>query len=153
MPDEPDETAFTPLPIPEVVSMSELTLIPDFWTWGLVATAITTNSFSVYYAWNAAFHAIASKTFLWMQADTTVFTINILLYIATVMVKQVINTTCDQIRWSRGCQTRGMSFLSFLALSSATPIWGLVHLLFSPIPYLSSFTAHGLVHRAWSFQW
>jgi hypothetical protein len=152
MPEEPEETAFRPPPIPEVVLRSKLTWIPDFWTWGMVATAISTTSFSVYYAWNAAFRQIPSRQFYGCKQIPPFFTINILSYIATVMFKQLIDTTCDQIRWSRGCQKGGISFLSFLALSSATTTSGLIHLLLSPIPRLSSFTTHNLVHRVWSFQ-
>ena len=137
--------------IPEVILDSQVTLIPDFWTMTLVVISISVTGFTVYYSWNASIALNPSQHFLWFQPNVTVFTVNILSYIATVFVKALIDATCDHIRWRQSSREKGMSVLSFLALSSATSLWGLVHLLFSPVPRIQS-TSQSMSHRLWSLQ-
>lgn len=93
----PDDLMEADPPLPEVVVGSQLTVIPDLWTWRLVGIAITVTSFKVCYAWNASFALNTSEKFLWLQSDTTIFMIS-LSYVATVLVSALITATCGQIR-------------------------------------------------------
>jgi hypothetical protein len=148
---EPDVEGGLGPPIPEVIVDSQVTWIPDFWTLTLVVISISVTGFTVYYSWNASIALNPSQRFLWFQSDATVFTVNILSYIATVFVNALIDATCDDIRWRHSSREKGIPVLSFLALSSATSLWGLIHLLFSPVPRIQS-TSQSMSHRLWSLQ-
>jgi len=143
--------------LPEItVLMSRSTPLPSVLTSTLMALSVTVTSFTVYYSWNASFTSDPSSTFLWNQPDNTIFSINLLSYLSTVLVTNLIDITIDQVRWAKSGSPKGLSFLSFLALSPATPTTGLLHLLLSPTPHLGprlgSFTSKRVMHRLWSFQ-
>jgi hypothetical protein len=142
--------------LPEIILTSRLTSLPSFSTWTMMALSVTVTSFTVYYSWNASFTSHPSSVFLWNQPDNTIFSINLLSYLSTVLVTKLINITCDQVRWAKSCNVKGLSFLSFLALSPATSANGLLHLLISPVPRLGlrfgSLTLERIMHRLWSFQ-
>jgi hypothetical protein len=148
---EPEGTQGSAPPIPEVILASLFTAIPDLWTMMLLATSISVTAFTVYYSWNASFPLSPVPKFLWLQPDVTVFTVNLLSYLTTITVKALLDATCDHIRWSYSCHEKGMPFLSFIALSSATSFWGLTHLVFSPVPRIR-WTYQSMSHRVWSFQ-
>ena len=135
-------------PVPEIALTSDFTLLPNFSAWSLIAVSTTVTVFTFYYGWNASFSSTPSAKFLWNQPNNTVFTLNLLSYIATVLVSNLINIICDQLRWSKCCRGKGIPFLSFLALSSGTTFLGLVHFLFSPVPS----NGRRLEHRWWSLQ-
>lgn len=139
-------------PLPEITLISQFTLIPNFSVLTVMALSITVTSFTVYYSWNASFTSNPSSTFLWNQPDNTIFSINLLSYISTVLVTKLIDATCDQMRWAKSSKTRGMKVLSFLALSPATSVTGLIHLLFSPVPRVAAPIIESIGHRLWSFQ-
>jgi hypothetical protein len=130
---------------------SQWTSLPNFPVWILLGLSMLITSITVYYCWNASLASSPSARFLWNQPETTVFTINLLSYISTVLVSNLVSYTGDQLRWAKSCREEGFSFLSFLALSSATSVAGLVHLLFSPRPSVNSSKAK-IKPRWWSLQ-
>ena len=79
----------------------------------------------------------------------TVFIVNILSYFATVLVHQLINSTCDQVKWGKCFTEKGVSVQIYLALSASTPVSGFIHLLLSPVPKILSLKLKLSSHR-WS---
>lgn len=147
---EPPEETMIEQPLPEMVLNSRMACRPNFGIASYVIVSISMTSFTIYYAWNASVRFYPSKRFMFTDPDHTIFMVNLLSYFSTVLVKVLIDITCDQVRWSK-CNTKSsLSFLSFLALSSATGVAGLTHLLLSPFPRLTS-KGH-LQHRLWSLQ-
>ena len=134
-----------------IILTSRLSRVPNFSPWLLAACSIALTSFTVYYGWNASFSSSPSARFLWNQPDNTIFTVNVLSYLATILVSTLVTATCDQLRWTKCCAEQGMPFLTFLALSSATPVSGLLHLLLSPLPPLVSLL-RSMGPRLWSLQ-
>jgi hypothetical protein len=131
---------------------SPLTTIPNCSVWALLTVSVVFTSFTAYYGWNASYSSNPSSKFLWEEPATTVFTVSILSSISTFLVKNLIDATCDQFRWSMCCTKGGMSLLSFLALSSTTSIQGLVHLILSPGLLLCRSTIETIEHRLWALQ-
>jgi hypothetical protein len=134
-----------------VTLSSRLSRVPNFSPWLLAACSIAVTSFTVYYGWNASFSSTPSAHFLWNRPDNTIFTVNLLSYLATILVGTLVTATCDQLRWTKCCAKEGMPFLKFLALSSATPVSGLLHLLLSPLPPVFSLL-RSMGPRLWSLQ-
>ena len=122
------------------------------WLLALAATVITT--FSIYYAYNAAHPHGPFENLLWRNPEWTIFTINLLTYATGLILDQFHLLVCEELRWSYSSTDEGISFLSFLSLSSSASTLGLLHFLFSPFPPARWFEKRlrGSTHRWWSFQ-
>lgn len=129
---------------------SRLTTTPNISILLLMAGSMAITSFIVYYRWNTSFSSNPSARFRWDQPDNIIFTVSLLSHFTVILLSNLITAACDKLRWIKCCTKEGMPFLSFLALSHGTPISGLIQLLFSPVPRLSSFWSLG--HRFWALQ-
>ena len=139
----------TDVPFPRITLSSQMTNTPNLSVLLLAVGSILLTCFAIYYGWNASLSS--DVRFLWDRPDYTIFTVNLLSYVATLLLTNLITSTCDQLRWKKSCTENGMPFLSFLALSPGTSVLGLIHLLFSPWPRpVLSFRSSG--HRIWSLQ-
>jgi hypothetical protein len=125
---------------------------PNVFVWILLTVTTVWTSFAVYYVWNAGVSSNPSPKFLWERPDYTIFTVGLLSFISTLLINKLISETCEELKWKKCYKQKGMPFLSFLALSSATPFEGLVHLLFSPFPRVSFQSLRSIQHRIWSLQ-
>ena len=136
----------TDVPIPRITLSSQMTNTPNISVLLLAVGSILLTCFTIYYGWNASLSS--DVQFLWDRPDYTIFTANLLSYLATLILTNLVTSTCDQLRWKKSCTENGMPFLSFLALSPGTSVLGLIHLLFSPWPR----PVFSSGHRIWSLQ-
>jgi len=135
---------------PNIELISRFTRIPSFSVWSHLASATVVASFTIYYAWNACFRINPRDTFLFNNPDNTIFTINLLSFMSTLLVKELIYISLDQLRWIL-CSRRRLTVLEFLALSPATGTIGLVQLLASPVPHPLRHK-NTIRHRLWSLE-
>lgn len=133
----------------KITLVSRLSLLPDPWSILLLASSASVTAFTVYYVWNASFNKIPSGRMLWASPEKTIFTVNFLSYLATVLVSGLVSDAYDQFRWIKGRRDKGIDFLSFLALSPSISVPGLCHLMLSPVPRINS---KNFGHRLWSLQ-
>jgi hypothetical protein len=140
------------VPLLEIPLTLQVKSAPNVFVWIWLTLTTVWTSFSVYYVWNAGVTSNPSPRFLWERPDYTIFTVGLLSFISTVLINKLISETCEQLRWNKCCKRNGMSFLSFLALSSGTSFERLVHLSLSPFPPASFQRLRTIEHRIWSLQ-
>ena len=103
------------------------------YTCGLAIVSTAVTSYSVYYTFNASLSSDPLLHLLWYSPNTTVFTLNLLAQLSTILLVEFTNTICEDLRWSTAGCKKGISMLSFLALGIATSPLGFVSLSLSGI--------------------
>jgi len=84
----------------------------------IVSTAVT--CYSVYYTFNASLSSDPLLHLLWYSPNATTATLNLLTQMSTILLSELTNTICEDLRWSRAGRKKGISLLSFLALGIFT---------------------------------
>jgi hypothetical protein len=128
---------------------------PDLGIWSVSGLTIVLVCFAIYYSWNASLSSTPSALLLWNAPDNTIFTIGLLSYLSTLFVNYLITSVSDYVGRNRASTHDGIAFLNFLALSSQTSIWGLIHLIISPFPPITHgpfLSTSSIGHRLWALQ-
>lgn len=101
----------------------------------------------IFYAYNASIALDPFLTLLWSSSDTTIFTINLLAQISTILLTELTNRVCEDLRWSRGSRDKGIPMATFLILGISISPFGLLSILAQSV----SFIFNG--RRMLNFQW
>ena len=96
--------------------------------WVTAALAIFASSFSVYYSYRVMVDQEALPSYLILEPGTTVLVVNILSHVAALLCWSLFRDTMEALRWALACRHDGILLTSFLAMSRATPVMGVLYL-------------------------
>ena len=97
--------------------------------------------FTVWYSFGTS-SGNTSKIF--SKPSTTILVLTALSHGASMIVKQLINQSCENTRWMMGSSVSGIRVTTFLGLSRATSSLGVLKLCF--------FSEGSWCHRSWCLQ-
>ena len=99
------------------------------WTWLLTLCAIVWISFTVFFAFNCSLQVPISSWLISPNPEVTLFVLSILAHGAVLFLKCITSEAFEAIRWTFASSSKGIMFSSFLGLSRATSIFGVMKLL------------------------
>ena len=99
-----------------------------FWTWLLVILTIAWIIFTIFFAYNASLTQPKRTALLFSEPQYTILTLTILSHGTVLMLAALAETASEGLRWVYACSSSGVSAYSFLTLSRATGILGVLNL-------------------------
>lgn len=100
-------------------------------TWMMIIAACIITTFSIYYSYRVLVSKSAVPRHLALSPGKTVLVVNVLSHVVALLCLHLFTDTSEALRWAWACNPRsGILFTSFLALSRATPLAGIWHLMF-----------------------
>jgi hypothetical protein len=115
----------------EQVTNFEAPLLDNIWIWLQAVLTCAAVAFTIYFAYNCSLEIPQSQTLIFSQPGNTILTLNILSQITILFLAQLTNSVFESVRWAFVCSQGGMPALSFLALGSSTPYYGVLKALLS----------------------
>jgi hypothetical protein len=97
-------------------------------TWILAAMAISTSAFSVFYSYRVLVDEAALPPSLVLPPGATVLVINVMSHVVAYLCWRLFSDTIEALRWALASRPEGILLTSFLAMSRATPIMGVLYL-------------------------
>jgi len=101
------------------------------WTWILTLCAIIWISFTVFFAFNCSLQVPMSSWLISPNPEVTLFILSILAHGTVLFLKSITSEAFEAIRWTFASSSKGIMFSSFLGLSRATSIFGVLKLFAS----------------------
>lgn len=115
----------------------------------VLATATMCLSFTIFFAYNSSIQHPLSTTLILAQPERSISVLNILSQITIFLFGWLTSTAMENVRWAYACSRTGTSTYTFLVLSGATNIVGVLRLLVSK-DTRPDFRRDG--HRLWGSQ-
>lgn len=109
--------------------------------WVTALLAVATSAFSVWYSHRVLVDKARLPSWLALQPGATVLVVNVLSHIVAFLCWNIFSDVTEALRWSMACRPQGLLLTTFLALSRATPLPGVGHLLMTKG-----------AHQIWAFQ-
>jgi len=97
-------------------------------TWVVAILALGCSAATVFYSSRVMVNEAALPRVLQHSPGTTVAVINVLSHIVAFLCMTLFTDTMEALRWALACRPRGIPLTSFLAMSRATPITGVLYL-------------------------
>jgi hypothetical protein len=97
-------------------------------TWIIAILSIIMSSLSIWYSWRVMVDETALPTRLVLSPGATVLVANILSHVVAYLCWSLASDTMEALRWALASRPEGVLLTSFLALSRATPLIGVVYL-------------------------
>jgi len=107
-------------------------------------------SFTVFFAYNSSLEQPVSSKLIFAKPERSVFMLNLLTQITIFCLAEVTSTVFDAIRWVMACRDSGISALTFLVMSRATNVMGVLCLIFGRGTKPRGIQRDG--HRLWGSQ-
>jgi hypothetical protein len=110
-------------------------------TWITAILAVVTSIFSVWYSHRVLVDVTRLPQSITLTPGTTVLVVNVLSHLVAFLCWSIFSDAIESLRWAMACRPEGLLLTSFLALSRATPLPGVAHLLLKKGR-----------HQIWAFQ-
>ena len=120
-----------------------------FWTWLLALFAAFWIMFTIYFAYNCTLEKPLSTALIFSSPDNTLLVLNILSHGTIFCLKELTSAVFEAVRWAFASSNKGIPAYSFLSLSRATNLFGIL-ILFAGKEKNSLASKEG--HRIWGFQ-
>jgi hypothetical protein len=105
--------------------------------------------FTIFFVYNSSIQHPFSTKMILAQPERSILVLNILSQITILLLGWLTCAALEAVRWARACSPTGTSTYTFLVLSSATSIFGVLRLLVSKEDR-QEFRRGG--HRVWGCQ-
>jgi hypothetical protein len=114
-----------------------------------IATAAS-MSFTIFFAYNSSLELPVAPDLIFERPERTILVLNVASQITIFLLAELISATLEAARWAFACSASGASAYTFLALSRATNLVGVLCLLGGHGPQPKKFERDG--HRLWGSQ-
>jgi hypothetical protein len=102
-----------------------------FYTWALAIVTALLGAFSISYAYAVLLNLGSSSVFIRPPGET-VLTVNLLSQFIAILLKQQLSAAFEALRWALVSRRNGTLITTFLALSRATSLQGIIYLFSLP---------------------
>ncbi|KAI9779690.1 MAG: hypothetical protein M1839_007188 [Geoglossum umbratile] len=106
-----------------------------FFTWALAIATLLLSVFSICYGYTVLLNRGSSRVFIRPPGET-VLTVNVLSQFIAILLKQLLSSSFENLRWSLVSRRKGTLMTTFLALSQATSLQGIMYLFSLPDRHL-----------------
>ena len=110
-------------------------------TWIVAIMAIIAAAFSTFYSYRVLVNHAALPDSLVLSPGATVLVVNIMSHVVAYLCWFLFSNTIEALRWALACRKEGVLLTSFLAMSRATPLMGVLYLCITKGK-----------HQIWAFQ-
>jgi hypothetical protein len=93
-----------------------------------VSTLVALSSFTVFYTHRVLVSERQVPPAFVLSPGKTVLVVNILSHIVAFLGWDLLENVLEEMRWALACRVEGVSLMTFLALSRATPYSGVAYL-------------------------
>ncbi|KAI9767276.1 MAG: hypothetical protein M1839_004542 [Geoglossum umbratile] len=131
----PSSGAGRPLPSHARGSVLESKFKMFFFTWALAITTLMLSVFSICYGYTVLLNRGSSRVFIRPPGET-VLTVNALSQFIAILLKQLLSSAFENLRWALVSRRKGTLITTFLALSQATSLQGIMYLFSLPDRHL-----------------
>jgi len=97
-------------------------------TWLTAILTLASSALTVWYSQRAMVDRTALPPALQHSPGTTVLIANVLSHIVSFLVVTLFMETLESLRWALACRRQGVLLTTFLAMSRATPVAGVLYL-------------------------
>lgn len=116
----------------------------------LALFSVISVSGTVFFAYNSSVEKPISPKLIFAKPERSVFVLNVLTQITIFCLAELTSTVFDGIRWLMACSTFGIPALTFLLMSRATNVMGVLCLIFGRGAKPRRIQRDG--HRLWGCQ-
>jgi hypothetical protein len=99
-------------------------------TFALLFAVMALSAFVIYYAYETLINVRPTLGVLLLAPYNTVLVISILSQAVALSFRQLFATLFESVRWKFACQRKGVEMTTFLGLSTATSLQGVLYLLY-----------------------
>ncbi|KAK3376885.1 hypothetical protein B0T24DRAFT_665745 [Lasiosphaeria ovina] len=114
-----------PSPQPWALQRKRTRLAP---AWAVALLALGTTAVTVWYSQRVMVDRTELPSSLRLSPGLTVLAVNVLSHIVAFLVFSLCGDVLEQVRWAFACRPEGVLLTSFLAMSRATPVGGVLYL-------------------------
>jgi len=101
------------------------------WTWILSLIATAWVIFTICFAYNCTLLSPFSTSLLFSKPENTLLMLNILSHGTIILLKDLMSSAFEAVRWAFASSKKGVSASNFIGLSRATNALGVLGLVFS----------------------
>jgi hypothetical protein len=105
---------------------------------------------TIFFAYNCSLAQPVAPALRFAVPERNVFVLTLLTQLTIFSLAELTSTVLDLVRWAFSCSARGVSAFTFLALSRATNILGVLYLVLGTTRSSRGFSTTG--HRLWGCQ-
>lgn len=116
----------------------------------LAVLSVASMSFTVFFAYNSSSEQPVSSMLIFERPERSILVLNIVSQITIYCLAELTLSVFDSVRWAFACSTSGISAYTFLALSRATNVIGVLYLILGN--GVKPGTIQGDGHRLWGGQ-
>src|SRR5947207_15605090 len=98
-------------------------------TWFLAFITVICMSFTIFFAYNSSLERPYSSLFVSKTPERSILILNIASQLTIFSLAELTISVLEAIRWALVCRTSGTSGLTFIGLSRATGVVGVIYLL------------------------
>jgi hypothetical protein len=131
----PSSGAGRPLPSRGRGSVLESKFKMFFYTWALAIATLMLSVFSICYGYTVLLNHGSSRAFIRPPGET-ILTVNVLSQFIAILLKQLLSSAFENLRWALVSRREGTLITTFLALSQATSLQGIMYLFSLPDRHL-----------------
>ncbi|KAK3939403.1 hypothetical protein QBC46DRAFT_388109 [Diplogelasinospora grovesii] len=97
-------------------------------TWIVALLALGTTAVTVWYSSRVMVNTTELPKVLQRSPGSTVLVVNVLSHIVAFLCLSLFSDVLESLRWALACRPKGILLTSFLAMSRATPVTGVLYL-------------------------
>jgi hypothetical protein len=105
---------------------------------------------TIFFAFNCSLAQPVSPALRFDLPERNVFVLTLLTQLTIFSLAELTSTVLDLVRWAFSCSAQGVPAFTFLALSRATNVLGVLYLVLGKAQSSRGFQASG--HRLWGCQ-
>ena len=107
-------------------------------------------AFTIFFAYNSSMERPVSIAFIFQNPERSILALNVLSQVTIFFLSELTTSVLEATRWAFACSASGASAFTFLSLSRATSLVGVLCLLMGSGPTPYKFERDG--HRVWGGQ-
>jgi hypothetical protein len=108
----------------------ESTACQYFLTWILALLTLGWVIFTIYFAYNCSIDNPLSESLIFSKPERTILLLNVLSQFTIFLLGELTTSAFEAVRWALASTPNGISAFTFVGLSRATSVLGIVSLLF-----------------------
>ena len=136
-------SAFSPDCPPSPISHQRFTIMLAYGTAACM-------SFTIFFAYNGCLNQPIVESMILERPERAIVILNILSQLTIFLLAELTSSIFDITRWALASTSAGIPAFTFLVLSRATTMFGVVSLLMAKAVKMSEFQRDG--HRFWGIQ-
>jgi len=99
------------------------------WTWLIASFTASWIAFTIYFAYNCSLDQPRTTVLLFSKPQNTILMLNVLSHGAVLLLEALTSSALETVRCALACSKNGIPAYSFLGLSRANGILGVLNLL------------------------